>query len=534
MFTAENVLGSSIVVLCALAACTALRRRSAAVRHSMLAAGIFAAASVAPLSLVLPAWNVSLTPAATAPATVPFAGGNSAGGTVSPQALAGASPGNDVVRAAHLLGCGIGLAMLVISFLRIARMTRMAARVQDERWLEHCERLSEAYGLKRPAVLLRTGTLHMIGTWGIRRPCVLLPSDAERWDEPCIRVVLAHELAHVCRRDWLVQTTADVIRAVFWFNPLFWVACRRLRCESEQACDDAVLGIGVPPAQYAAQLVALARSSRQIRRTWASVVPIARRSSLEGRIAAMLNPTRDRRPPTRRALTTITAALLGVAVVASSAGTSAQTTPLPLTGHVYDATGAVLPQVALTLEGDGSLISQATTDSSGRFEFPPVSPGRYVLTASLAGFRALRHELVLNRARDWDRAVTLQVGTVQETIVVSDRRPPAATPGSGVAPQTPLRVGGNIRPPRKTLDVRPVYPPSMRDAGLEGVVPIDAVIGTDGLVTSVRVVSAQVHPAFAIAAVDAVRQWRFTPTLLNGDAVEVVMTVSVEFNLSEK
>ena len=146
----------------------------------------------------------------------------------------------------------------------------------------------------------------------------------------------------------------------------------------------------------------------------------------------------------------------------------------------------------------------------------------------------MRHELELNRARDWDRAVTLQVGTVQETIVVSDRRPPAATPGSSVAPRTPLRVGGNLRPPLKTLDVKPVYPPSMRDAGLEGVVPIDAVIGTDGLVTSVRVVSAQVHPAFAIAAVDAVRQWRFTPTLLNGDAVEVVMTVSVEFNLSEK
>ena len=74
----------------------------------------------------------------------------------------------------------------------------------------------------------------------------------------------------------------------------------------------------------------------------------------------------------------------------------------------------------------------------------------------------------------------------------------------------------------------------MRDAGREGVVPIDAVIGTDGSVTSVRVVSAQVHPAFAIAAIDAVRQWRFTPTLLNSDAVEVVMMVSVQFNLSDE
>jgi TonB family protein len=423
----------------------------------------------------------------------------------------------------------------------------MAARVQEERWLEHCDRLSAAYGLKRPALLLRTRTLHMIGTWGIRRPCVLLPSDAEAWDEPRIRVVLAHELAHVRRRDWLVQTVVDVIRAVFWFNPLFWIACRRLRRESEQACDDAVLAAGVPPAHYAAQLVAIARTCRQTRATWASAVPIVQ-SSLEGRIAAMLNTTHDRRPPTRRTLAITIAGLLTIAVVAATPGTSAQTAPLPVTGHVYDPSGAVLPQVALTLreasvelrlrngevlEGDGSLISQATTDSSGRFAFPAVGPGRYVLTASLAGFRPLRHELALNRAPDWDRAVTLQMGTLQETIVVSDRRPPAATPASGVAPRTPLRVGGNIRPPLKILDVRPVYPPSMRDAGLEGLVPIDAVIGTDGMVTSVRVVSAQVHPAFAIAAVDAVRQWRFTPTLLNGDAVEVVMTVSVEFKLSE-
>jgi protein TonB len=73
----------------------------------------------------------------------------------------------------------------------------------------------------------------------------------------------------------------------------------------------------------------------------------------------------------------------------------------------------------------------------------------------------------------------------------------------------------------------------MRQAGREGVVPIDAVIGRDGTVTSVRVLSAQVHPDFAIAAVDAVRQWRFTPTLLNGAPVDVVMTVSVRFSLAE-
>ena len=94
-----------------------------------------------------------------------------------------------------------------------------------------------------------------------------------------------------------------------------------------------------------------------------------------------------------------------------------------------------------------------------------------------------------------------------------------------------VRVGGNIRPPRKTKDVKPIYPESMQEAGPEGVVSIEAVIGRDGSVTAARVTAAQVHPDLAGAALDAVRQWKFEPTLLNGGPVEVVMAVSVTFTL---
>jgi len=73
----------------------------------------------------------------------------------------------------------------------------------------------------------------------------------------------------------------------------------------------------------------------------------------------------------------------------------------------------------------------------------------------------------------------------------------------------------------------------MRTAGREGVVPIEAVVGKDGTVSTVRVVSADVHPDFAIAAADAVRQWKFSPTLLNGQPVEVVIMVSVTFTLGD-
>jgi TonB family protein len=246
----------------------------------------------------------------------------------------------------------------------------------------------------------------------------------------------------------------------------------------------------------------------------------------------MLNPRLDRQALSRRAVV-ITAVLLLAVTLPIAALRAGQGAPAPLSGSVYDASGAVLPGVALTLEDTNQFQWTAVSDMAGRFEFPRVQAGRCVLAASLAGFRPLHHEFELRTARDWDRAVTLQVGEVQETITVRERRVAAAPPPSQPQRAQPIRVGGNLRVPRKEFDVRPIYPAAMRAAGREGVVPIEAIIGPDGVVASVRVLSAQVHPDFAIAAVDAVRQWRFSPTLLNGVPVEVVMTVSVAFNLSD-
>jgi TonB family protein len=204
-----------------------------------------------------------------------------------------------------------------------------------------------------------------------------------------------------------------------------------------------------------------------------------------------------------------------------------------LSGSIYDPTGAVLPGVQVVLKDASGTEWKGTTNASGRFQFPGINPGSYLLTASLPGFKALRQDVELARAGDWDRVITLQVGQLQETITISASRVVETSPQPGGSPQKPVRVGGNIRAPRKLVDVKPVYPAAMRAAGREGVVPIEALIGVDGSVTSVRVVSAQVHPDFAIAAADAVRQWRFTPTLLNGAAVEVTMTVTVAFTLAD-
>jgi protein TonB len=104
--------------------------------------------------------------------------------------------------------------------------------------------------------------------------------------------------------------------------------------------------------------------------------------------------------------------------------------------------------------------------------------------------------------------------------------PPPPPPS---APDAPLRVGGNIRPPTKITDVRPVYPPIAQAARVEGMVIIETIIGPTGRVLDAKVIRS--IPLLDAAALEAVRQWEFTPTLLNGSPVPVVLTVTVHFAL---
>src|SRR5436305_13156117 len=105
----------------------------------------------------------------------------------------------------------------------------------------------------------------------------------------------------------------------------------------------------------------------------------------------------------------------------------------------------------------------------------------------------------------------------------------AAPPPPPPPPQAPVRVGGNIKQPTKTKDVKPIYPPIAQSARVQGVVIIEATIGPDGRVKEAKVLRS--IPLLDQAALDAVKQWQFTPTLLNGVPVPVIMTVTVNFTL---
>jgi TonB family protein len=529
-FLLECTIKTSAILAIALSSLPLLRKRSAAVRHCVLAVAIGLAAVTPMLSLAMPSWNVNpgfsdgspVAPVEEARAERAVAAAASTALPDQPAHLA------EAIRSIWLTGVSLATLILLTGLARLARLTSVSQPMADGHWTQLAATISSEYRIQRRVRLLQSQNSSILVTWGVLRPELILPAGANAWPEARAAIVLRHELAHIRRLDWLVQMTAQALRVMYWFNPLLWVACHRLRLESEIACDDAALSSGISGPDYAAHLLDLARALKNPHRAWSAALPMAGPSTTERRFTAMLNPALNRHALTRRALIGTTVALLSITLPVAAFRATAQNAPLLLSGTVYDASGAVLPEVNLTLEDTQQVKSQATTDSSGRFEFASIGPGRYVLNASLAGFRSLRHEFELRQARDWDQPITLQVGALQETITITARRTPGSRPSSASAP---LRIGGSIRPPKKIRDVKPIYPQTMRDAGSEGVVPIEALIGRDGTVVSVRVMSAQVHPEFAIAAVDAVRQWRFDSTLLNGEPVEVVMTVSVRFSL---
>lgn len=131
-------------------------------------------------------------------------------------------------------------------------------------------------------------------TWGVFSPVILLPDSAMSWSKERLQMVLLHELAHIARWDCLTQMLGQLARALYWFNPLAWMALHRLRTEQESACDDVVLQFGSEPTDYASLLLEV--TARLPSPTWDASVALAigRCSRMEQRLRAILHANSQR------------------------------------------------------------------------------------------------------------------------------------------------------------------------------------------------------------------------------------------------
>ena len=551
-FLLGSTLKVSLVILAGLALAAALRRHSAAARHSIVASAILCALAMPLLELIVPTWGVMVPGSAVAPAPPPPASlersATAAPAITVSETVTIASPSEPRFRLSEwlaptwVIGAVFSLAILGVGLTRLTFLASRARAVESGTWTELADAIGRELGLRRPVRLLESDHPSLLVTWGLLQPKVILPRAARSWTEDRVAIVLRHELAHIRRGDWIVQIAGELLRTAYWFNPLLWIACDRLRQESEQACDDEVLTSGVAGPDYATHLLELARLLKAEAAPRLPAPAIARTSSLERRIRAMLDARLTRTPTTRAARLATGAALMTFTVALAAA----QTGPVAFSGKVFDQTGAPVADATVALINTQTRAKfEVKSDSSGKFEFVPLPADNYALTATMPGFKKSEDSVVLT-GKKVSRDVTLTLGELQETISIRASALPAGA--SEAAPERrrdqpalsragfqkdlegcqASANGGRVRPPRKIKDVKPIYPANLRESSTAGKVLLKATIAVDGTVREVEVVKSA-NPDLDNAAMEAVRQWLFDGTLLNCAPVEVTMNVNIDF-----
>ena len=246
---------------------------------------------------------------------------------------------------------------------------------------------------------------------------------------------------------------------------------------------------------------------------------------------ALLDPQLNHRPlaASRAMLITTLAALLLIPVAAMRV--AAESASGSISGTVRDPSGAVIPDANVTLVNVEQKVKIAgRSGADGTFKFATIPPGGYRLEITRPGFAYTKSaDLDLKPSGELHQDITMDVGEVLEEVVVHGHKPPESPLTTRPAPRR-IRVGGNVQAAHLISQVNPVYPEALQKQGIEGTVILRAVIGTSGQILSLSPFN-DADAALTKAAMDAVRQWKYTPTLLNGEPVEVVTTITVAFRL---
>jgi TonB family protein len=457
-------------------------------------------------------------------------------------------------------------------------------------------------------------------TVGARHPKIILPSrllDPAAEDD--LKAALAHELAHVRRRDYLCNLICEALLLPVAFHPLASIIKRRLSELRELACDE-LAASALNPASYARSLV---RMAHQI-----SGLPLPPRSRpdytlgvfdadiLEERVMRLLKPRASMRLAKCSLFTAalvIAAFCVAAAAFSMAPAQSSQTgetnpiSPAPvgavagavtggveggvvggvvagipgtvqdgagraisggvsggvvggvpmagtfkyagkvyayagqaseaktgsLTGIVVDDSGARIPKAEVKLVSRNTSFQQSVeTDDTGNFSFDEVPAGRYTLEVTSSGMgAAVRSFQFKAEGQSPFFPFVLHPGDVTESAVVTAQGPANESKPTALGPHK-LRIGGSVAAAKLIAGthVSPEYPESARAKGIEGLVTLEATISADGVPTDIKVISSP-DDSLTTAATDAVKQWRYQPTLLNGEPVEVVTTIAVDFRL---
>jgi hypothetical protein len=372
---------------------------------------------------------------------------------------------------------------------------------------------------------------------GLLRPRVLWPAGAEEWSAERREAAWQHERQHIGRLDLWWELFGLIGTALYWPHPLVWWARKKMTEECEQACDDGVLVGGLAASRYAGHLIEIAREMRSDEKnvSLAGGLAMTRGKNLEQRVIVLLDETRARSGVTRKTVGLVALCAMGLLVPLSGYKLLAQSSGGGLSGVVRDASGAAVPDVRVTVSL-GERVEAVRSNAAGVYNFPGLTPGNWTVTVQHPGFAQLEVKGLAVEGGATEFNPVLNLGKIVETVQVKgDGMPPPPPPPppapGGSGPQR-LRVGGNVQSAKVVSRVAPVYPPDCKAEGVTGIVLMRAVIGKDGSVISLQPRNQLVDQRLVRSAMEAVQQWRYNTTLLNGNPVEVLTEIEVNFTLA--
>jgi TonB family protein len=379
-----------------------------------------------------------------------------------------------------------------------------------------------AQGSGRTIRLRRSFDEPMPMTWGIVRPQILVPKSFDGWPEDRKRVVLAHEMSHVRRFDCLFQNLAQIACAIYWFNPLFWIASDRLHRESEAACDDAVVSLGIDVRDYATHLLEIARLIRTSNRYgWSSALAMARPTTLEKRFMALLKSGLDRRPATRTGVLCIVLATLVLVLPFAAMRVSGNGKEESAAVRVDQYTTPPLYSDEGRAQGiEGIVTVEARVAADGRVERLQIVKG--------LGHGLDENALVAVREWHFVPARLNGIAAAASTQIDVEFSLRNAELNEEIANDMATRIGPGVVPPQVIHRVEP-QSSTARSAKPSGAVILDAVIQEEGSPKIVRVIRSLDWELDEIA-INALKQWRFSPAMKDGQPIKVRMNIAVNFS----
>ena len=222
-----------------------------------------------------------------------------------------------------LFGIWATVAVLFASWLAYGAFTvhqiiRRSRVLDAPDWMNPLWEVADRLELATAPRLVRSEDAKMPFACGLLQPTIVLPAECDSWTLDRRRAVLLHELAHIRRRDLVGHTVGRFACALYWFHPLVWTAAKRLRSESERACDDLALTCGARASDYAEHLLDIVTGVRH-HATPAVALAMARRKEFEGRMLAILDPELRRGAPSRKQTVGLVGGLAVLSLVVGAA-----------------------------------------------------------------------------------------------------------------------------------------------------------------------------------------------------------------------